>query len=58
MLEFTKIHKPDSIRLISASLKPFPGDQPVMDLVEKEFPWVFGVYQEFANRISAAGHRC
>jgi hypothetical protein len=29
-----------------------------MDLVEKEFPWVFGVYQEFANRISAAGHRC
>lgn len=57
VLKIAAILKPESIRLISATLKPFPVGEPVMAVVEREHSWVFGVYAEMVDRMVAAGVR-
>ncbi|MES3020303.1 MAG: xylose isomerase [Pseudomonadota bacterium] len=55
VLALANILRPRTIRLISAVLKPFPGGAHVMDAVERDQPWVFGVYADMVDRIDAAG---
>jgi len=55
VLKLAAILRPQRIRLISATLKPFPAAANVMDLVERQHAWVFDVYREMIDRLVAAG---
>lgn len=55
VLRVAEVLQPRSIRLLSAVLKPFPGNADVMDVVERDHSWVFGAYAGLVDRITAAG---
>ncbi len=55
VLKVADILRPQRIRLISPTVKPFPADGAVMEVVERRHAWVFGVYREMIDRMVAAG---
>jgi sugar phosphate isomerase/epimerase len=57
VLKLADILEPKYIRLISAKLNPFPEGDRVMDVVERDYPWLFDVYGDFIDRIHAAGRK-
>ncbi len=57
VLKLADILEPGYIRLISAKLKPYDGPESRMNIVERDFPWTFGVYREMVDRIVGSGRR-
>jgi hypothetical protein len=56
MLRRAEILKPRAIRLTSAFIRPYPDPNKIMDIVERDYPWVFEAYAELVDRIHAAGY--
>jgi hypothetical protein len=57
VLKLADIIEPAYVRLISAKLKPYDGPESRMEIVERDFPWTFGVYREMVDRMVGAGRR-
>ncbi|MGH7944494.1 MAG: sugar phosphate isomerase/epimerase family protein [Opitutaceae bacterium] len=57
VLKIAGILQPQRIRMLSAAVKPFPTDEPVMALVERKHAWVFGAYREMIDRMVGSGQR-
>ncbi len=55
VLKIADILEPGHIRLISARLQPFPAIESTLAVVERDYPWTFGVYREMVDRISESG---
>lgn len=53
-LRAAHILRPQVIRLLAPRLFPAPGETAV-ERLQREFPWAVGVYQEWADRITASG---
>lgn len=58
VLKVAEVLKPQSIRLLSAMVQPFPEKEPVIDYLKRRRSWVFDVYREMVDRIVESGHRC
>jgi len=58
VLDVAQIVKPRCIRLLSATLRPFPEGESVMAFLRRNHPWVFDAYAQMVDRINVAGYRC
>jgi sugar phosphate isomerase/epimerase len=57
VLKVAKILRPQTIRLLSPVIQPFPANGDSLGLVERQHAWIFAVFREMIDRMTEAGQQ-
>ncbi len=57
ILPLIDVFQPDLVRVIAPQLKTRPDDETAVDRVVADYPWVFDLFRDAVERITAAGAR-